>query len=229
MMDGGDALRSDLAGLADVSRETQERLVSYVELLKRWQQVKNLVSTATLENIWGRHILDSAQLVPLVQGEIEERDRRGGCFHWVDLGTGAGLPGLVVAILLQDRADVAKIHLVEANQRKGAFLRAAARELGLSVHIHVERIETLHQSHPGAFDFVTARALADLRALLGLSLPLLNAAGRCLFHKGRDFRAELVDAGRVFEMTVVEKQSITAEDSRLLLISNLSLASAVGK
>lgn len=225
---GGRAGPAGLSGLAGVSRETQERLECYVGLLKRWQRVQNLVSRGTLEAVWTRHIADSAQLLPLAQGQIEACIDHKGEVNWADLGTGAGLPGLVVAILLRDTAPQVHLHLVEANQRKVAFLRAAVRELDLRVVIHSHRIEALTKTHTKAFDLVTARALASLSTLLTLSAPLLAEGGCCLFHKGRDFQQEIRDAGRAFEMTVLEKPSMTAEDSRLLVISHIEEKSSSG-
>lgn len=206
-----------LNAVLSVSRETSEQLVAYVELLTKWQRVQNLVSEATLSEVWSRHILDSIQSVPLALDVLPKDET---C-NWADLGTGAGLPGLVVAIVLTEVAPKVQIHLVESNQRKVAFLRTVARELGLAVKIHGCRVDHVAQSHGKHFDLVSARALANLDGLLEMSLPLLKPYAWCLFHKGQEFSQEVDTAKRRFEMTVSEKPSITSESGRLLLISDL--------
>jgi 16S rRNA (guanine527-N7)-methyltransferase len=164
--------------LLDVSRETEERLAVYVALLRRWQTVKNLVGPGTLDVVWTRHIADSAQLKALAP---EART-------WVDIGSGAGFPGLVVAILLREYSD-ARVHLVESNQRKCAFLREVARETGAPATVHAGRIEEVLPSFSGV-DVLSARALAALPQLLLWGKRLIDAGTTALFLKGEEFAAE---------------------------------------
>jgi len=160
----------------DVSRETLAALQVYEDLLRRWQRVKNLVAPDSLTNIWHRHFADSAQLLALAP------DAR----VWLDLGTGAGFPGLVLAIMLESDS-AAKVHLVEANGRKCAFLRDVARRTGAGVEIHNSRIESLGNERTLAgIDVVTARALAPLDRLMEYVGPYLLAGATGLFLKGRE-------------------------------------------
>lgn len=161
-----------------VSRETGERLQTYVELLRRWQAVKNLVGPATLPWVWTRHVADSHQLVALAPEAAV----------WADMGSGAGFPGLVVAIAVRDRPG-AHVHLIEANNRKAAFLREAARETGAPVTVHPARIEAVVPSLTGVA-VLTARALAPLPQLLVWGKSLIDAGTLGLFLKGAEFAAE---------------------------------------
>src|SRR3954447_3134702 len=172
-----------LAELVPVSRETLDRLAAYLDLLRRWQRTINLVGAGTLHNPWRRHILDSAQLVHL----LPEGARR-----LVDLGSGAGLPGLVLAIL-----GIPEVHLIESDRRKAAFLREAARATATPVTAHARRIEA---APPLAADVVTARALAPLPNLLPLAARFATPATRCLFLKGRQAETELTEAARGWTM-----------------------------
>lgn len=161
-----------------VSRETEERLATYAELLHRWQAIKNLVGPGTLDQVWTRHIADSAQLAPLAPGAST----------WIDIGSGAGFPGLVVAILLRDRPGF-HAHLVESNHRKCAFLREVARATGAPVEVHAGRIEDVLPSFAGA-DVLSARALAPLPQLMLWGKRLIDAGTTGLFLKGEDFETE---------------------------------------
>ncbi len=175
---------ADFAKKINVSRETLERLEFYIEILKRWQKAINLVAPKSLEDPWRRHILDSAQLI----NYLPEHAR-----SIVDLGSGAGLPGIVLAIMGQT-----KVHLVESDQRKAQFLKEVTRRLALDVTIHVKRIEALGSFMP---DVVTARALAPLPRLLDLAAPLLDRSTLCLFLKGRQGKHELTEAAKSWMMT----------------------------
>ncbi|HYF55381.1 MAG TPA: 16S rRNA (guanine(527)-N(7))-methyltransferase RsmG [Salinarimonas sp.] len=170
-----------LAGFA-VSRETRERLHILVDELRRWQRVKNLVGPETLKEVWRRHVADSLQLAALAP------DAR----VWVDLGSGAGFPGLVLAIAAAERPD-GMVHLVESNGRKCAFLRHVARLTGAAATIHDARLEAVVPGLAGV-DVVTARALAPLPQLLAWTEPLLKNGAIGLFPKGQDAAAELTDA-----------------------------------
>ena len=167
----------------DVSRETLERFDLYLDLLKRWQKAINLVGPKTLADPWRRHILDCAQL----KTHLPAHDST-----LVDLGSGAGLPGLVLAILGQSN-----VHLVESDQRKAQFLREAVRTLALDATVHMKRIEAME---PISAHVLTARALAPLPALLTLAQPLLRPDTICLFLKGRHGKDELTEAKKSWMM-----------------------------
>jgi 16S rRNA (guanine527-N7)-methyltransferase len=167
-----------------VSRETLARLDAYVGLLAQWSARINLVGRDTLADPWRRHILDCAQLLPLIQQ---------GARSLIDLGSGAGLPGLVLAIL-----GVRGVELVEADSRKCAFLREAARVTAAPVTIHNARAEAIR---PRPVEIVTARALAPLDRLLALAAPFLGPQSLCLFLKGARAEEELTLARRGWTMT----------------------------
>lgn len=160
-----------------VSRETLERLQAYADLLVKWQKAINLVGPKTIPDLWRRHFLDSAQLLPL----LPEHTTR-----LVDLGAGAGFPGLVLAIL-----GVPEVHLVESDVRKGTFMREAARLAGVQVTVHTARIE---QAAAFPADVVTARALAPLDTLFGYAARFWGPATTGLFLKGEMAEGELTAA-----------------------------------
>lgn len=186
-----------------VSRETRERLDVYLTELRRWQGIKNLVGPKTLDDAWNRHIVDSLQLASLAPGRV-----------WADLGSGAGLPGLVLAIAHPDL----HIHLVESDQRRCAFLRHIARLLSLSVTIWNERIEVASDRLIPAPDVVTARALARLPDLLTYSEKMLRAGAIGLFPKGRDHAAELTEARRSWTFEADLIPSRTDQDGRIVRV-----------
>ncbi len=192
---------------AIISPEDRARLEHYAALLLRWNARINLVSRADEAALWPRHILDSAQLLPLLPEDAGTL---------IDLGSGAGFPGLVLAILSRH-----EVHLVEADQRKAAFLREAARETAANVTVHAVRAENLRL--PPA-DAVTARALAPLSTLLQLAAPLLAPDGVCLFPKGRDVEAELTAAAVGWHMRVERVPSQTSPGATLLRISEIRRA-----
>jgi 16S rRNA (guanine527-N7)-methyltransferase len=185
----------------DVSRETHRRLDVFAALLRRWSPRINLVSAADLPHLWSRHIEDCLQLLPCLPAGID----RG-----IDLGSGAGFPGLILAL-----ASGIPFDLIEADQRKAAFLREAVRETGTPAHVHAVRIEAA--SLPPA-PLVTARALAPLDRLLALASPLLAPGGTFLFLKGRDAERELTEAGRQWHMQVTRVPSRTHPDASILEI-----------
>jgi 16S rRNA (guanine527-N7)-methyltransferase len=189
-----------------VSRETISALETYAGLLRKWQKAINLVSGATLDDLWRRHFLDSAQLLPL----LPEGDG-----HLTDLGSGAGFPGLVLA-LLSGRPT----HLVESDQRKAAFLGEVARATGCAgrVQVHAGRIEAMK---PWAAPVITARALADLGQLLDWAAPFVTADTTCIFPKGAKAEDELTAASRVWKMTVERRRSITDQTGLILRLSHL--------
>ena len=192
----------------NVSRETVSRLECYAELLNAWHKKINLVGRGTIEDLWRRHMLDSAQLVKLLP------ERTGTV---TDLGSGAGFPGMVIAIVTG-----VKTHLIEANARKSAFLREAARITGAPVEIHNARIEDLD---PWPTDVVTARALAPLDRLLGLAHPFLTESAHmepvCLFLKGARAEQELTRARKQWNMDG-EQFTSASGDGRILYIRRVT-------
>ena len=192
------------ARAADVSRETLARFEAYVALLEKWQARINLVSQASLADVWRRHLLDSAQLLDYLPGD---------CRRLVDLGSGAGFPGLVLAIL-----GVGGVELVESDGRKCAFLAEAARTAGAAVTIHNARIEEL----PAApADVITARACAPLDKLLGHGERLWGPGTRLIALKGVHVDKELTKATKCWKMTVEQFPSRTDADGTILCIGDL--------
>lgn len=189
---------------ADVSRETLERLEAYAALLTKWNAKVNLVSPSTIPDLWARHMLDSAQLLPLAPE---------GARAWFDLGSGAGFPGLVVAILAMEATPDLAVTLVESDRRKAAFLGEAARAAGVRVAVEARRLEDLPDS---CADVVSARALAPLRELLSWSGRLLRPGGALLFPKGRQWREELDAAAGVWPLAPEILPSRLDSESRIL-------------
>lgn len=167
--------------LPNVSRETIALLSVYADLLKKWSGVKNLVARSTLDDVWTRHFADSLQLLAYAKGAKT----------WADLGSGAGFPGLVLAIALTSEHG-AEVHLIESDNRKCAFLREVARETGAPAIVHHGRIEDEAGRLQG-IEIVTARALAPMGKLLDMAAPLLESGARGLFQKGRDIDRELTE------------------------------------
>lgn len=163
----------------NLPQSSLDKLQAYAELLVKWQKSINLVGPDTIPSLWCRHFLDSAQLFPIVPQSVH---------RLVDMGSGAGFPGLVLAIL-----GVSDVHLIESDARKCAFLREVARVTGTSVTIHNNRIEKVA---PLGADMVTARALAPLDKLLTWAEPHLLPEGHCLFLKGRGAEDELTAAAK---------------------------------
>ncbi len=193
-----------------VSRETMERLEAYVALLHRWQPRVNLVANSTLHDLWERHLLDSAQLAPLVPDAPAILG---------DFGAGAGLPGLILAIM---RPEL-EVHLIEVDARKCVFLQEAARAAGVEVQIHRERIESVELP---VLTVATARALSSLTKTLGQVAPYIGGQGDSpgigLFHKGRKWAEELTVAQGHWKMQVDALPSITDPAARILRIHDLT-------
>jgi 16S rRNA (guanine527-N7)-methyltransferase len=184
----------------DVSRETIERLEIHRRLLAEWSERINLIGPKELDLFWSRHALDSAQLLRLAP------DAK----RWVDLGSGAGFPGLVVAAFLAGRAG-ASVHLVESTGKKARFLEAVVDEARLPAKVFNCRIEAFGAGE-GPYDVVTARALAPLNRLMGYAKPILDRGAIGLFHKGADLDAELAAAkdvlnGGAYQADVLESLS----------------------
>jgi 16S rRNA (guanine527-N7)-methyltransferase len=193
-----------------VSRETQERLEHFATLFSKWAKTINLVAPSTLNEIWQRHIADSAQIFQLSPGPSK----------WIDLGSGGGFPGVVTAILLAELED-GWVHLVESNHKKAAFLRVALNETGARGSVHPLRIEQAAHELPEC-QRVSARALADLDQLLSYSSDwMVETEARGFFHKGRDYRREVSEARSRWDFDLLEHQSVVEQDSVILEISNL--------
>jgi 16S rRNA (guanine527-N7)-methyltransferase len=204
-----DDKRAALA-LVAVSRETEARLDRYVALLLEWQAKTNLVAPSTLSSIWTRHIVDSLQLL-----DIAPSGRT-----WIDLGSGGGFPGIVLAVALAERAD-GLVHLVERNSKKAAFLREALRVTGGRGSVHLAEIEKFVDSNPPAADYITARALAPLNVLFSLSAPLLERGAKALFLKGQDVEAELTEATKYWTIEAKLHPSRTNMESRVVEVDQL--------
>ncbi len=198
----------DAEGFADaatVSRETLDRLKCYAELLSKWSHRINLVGKSTLEDLWRRHMLDSAQLFPL----IPESARR-----LVDFGSGAGFPGLVLAIM-----GVPDVHLVESNGRKCTFLREVARLTETKVTVRNQRIET---DEPFKADLITARAVAPLPVLMEYAKPFLTPNTVCLFLKGASVDDELTKIRKLWNIRENTYPSLTDPDAVILRLEAIS-------
>lgn len=200
--------RDEIAALG-VSRETLERLELYAALLRKWTRAINLVGPDTLPDLWRRHFLDSAQLLPLLPPAPPERPRR-----LADLGSGAGFPGLVLAIL-----GAGEVHLVESDSRKAQFLREVSRETGAGAQVHTARIETLS---PLFADCVTARALAPLTQLLDYAARHLRPGGQALVLKGKSAGQELTQAAARWSMAAEQFASRSDPAGVILRITNLA-------
>ena len=207
--------RAQALRLTPVSRETLARLDAFVELLLRWQQRTNLIAKSTVPQLWTRHVSDSLQLCDLAPGAR----------NWVDLGSGAGFPGLVIACALADTPGVT-VHLVESNAKKAAFLREAIRITGAPAPMHAERIERFAETFDGPVDVVTARALAPLKRLFDQSVSLLKTPAIGLFPKGQDVEAELTEATKYWTIKVNLAPSRTDSKGRIVVVRALERRAA---
>ena len=187
-----------------VSRETLDRFETYGALLERWQERVNLVGPGTLADIWRTHFLDSGQLWPLAPKSAKK---------WLDLGSGAGFPGLVLAIL-----GAPEVHLVESNQKKAAFLREAARITAATVIVHSERIENLP---PFPVDVITARALSRLDTLVQWAHPFAHAGTVALFPKGQDVDVELTETSKSWIIDIERHESRSDARGVILCVRGL--------
>jgi 16S rRNA (guanine527-N7)-methyltransferase len=190
-----------------VSRETWDRLESFVQLVIERQKTLNLVAASTIPQIWTRHIADSLQLLSLAP---EART-------WIDLGAGAGFPGLVIACALVD-VPGARVELVESTQKKASFLRDVADALSLPAIVHAQRIEDFTARNAGRFNVVTARALAPLDKLLGYANPLLKRGAVGLFPKGQDVVSELTQASKSWKLDTELIPSKTDPHGRVVVV-----------
>lgn len=193
----------------DVSRETLDRLNIYLALLHKWNPKINLVARGTLDNAIDRHFRDSAQLITL-------HPQPAG--SWVDIGSGGGFPGLLIAILLVERAPDIPMTLIESDMRKATFLRSVIRETGLSCRVLTQRIEN---SPPQNAAIVSARALAPLSLLLSFANRHLAPDGRALFMKGETWGKEIEDARSQWQFSCIEHTSRTNSNAVVLEIGDI--------
>jgi 16S rRNA (guanine527-N7)-methyltransferase len=208
---------SELKALGiNVSRETLQRLEIYAGLLEKWQAKINLVGPATLPDLWRRHFLDSAQLLSFLPQLGGGSPLAGGAETLVDLGSGAGFPGLILAIMTSDW----RVHLLDSDQRKCAFLRQVALECRVldRVSIHAKRIE---QVTGIVADVVTARACAPLDQLLDLAEPFIGEKGTGVFPKGAQAEEELTQAQRRWTMRLDRRESISDPAGVILIVRHL--------
>lgn len=200
-----------------VSRETAAKFETYAVLLKQWQKAVQLVAPSTLESIWSRHFADSAQLWTLAPPNVRT---------WIDLGSGAGFPGLVVALLACDAGSTApdlRMTLIESDTRKAAFLREVARQTGCPVDILGTRIELAStRDKVGTVEVVSARALAPLTELFRLALPFWQSTTLGLFLKGRDAENEVQAARAAWNFELELKPSLTDPMARIVCVRDLS-------
>lgn len=193
----------------DVSRETREILQDYANELRRWTRTINLISPKTVDDIEQRHIEDSSQIFQLSPTEVST---------WCDLGSGGGLPGIVLAAHYREANPKTKFCLIESDKRKCAFLRMMASRFSLNVEVLQCRIE---DAPPQNSSIVSARALAPLTVLMKMAMRHVNAEGLSIFPKGADFAAEIEHAKRDWEFDFEAHSSQTDDNSKILLVSNL--------
>jgi len=199
--------------LAPVSRETVERLDAFVALLLEWQAKTNLVASSTLPQLWSRHIADSLQLFSIAPH----------IGTWIDLGSGGGFPGIVVACALSSVDG--EMHLIERNGKKAAFLREALRVTGAPGVVHPTEIADFVDSFSAPADYITARALAPLKVLIDLSATLIASGATALFLKGQDVEAELTDATRYWKLKHRLHLSLTSPGSFIVEVTAAEAAS----
>lgn len=195
-----------------VSRETFDALKAFESLVQKWTPAINLVSKSTVPEIWDRHIADSAQIFALCPPNAN---------LWVDLGSGGGFPGLVIAILAVEHMPELRVNLVESDLRKATFLRQAAQALHLPVSVLSSRIEALQ---PMEADVLSARALAALPALVGFAATHLNPEGVAIFPKGARYQEELAQAREAWAFDVDTRPSLSDGEAAILVIRNIHRA-----
>jgi 16S rRNA (guanine527-N7)-methyltransferase len=203
-------ISDDVLARLNVSRESFAQIETYVELLLTWQSKINLIGPSTVENVWRRHVLDALQLLPLMHSKTEAV---------ADLGSGGGIPGLILALGGNLRAD-----LYESNGKKVAFIREAIRQTMVNAAVHQIRLETLEDHLPARIpQYVTARALAPLERLLFWAEPLLKRGAIGLFHKGQDVDSELIEATKFWKIgAIIRHASMTDSDGTILEVKEIA-------
>lgn len=195
----------------NVSRETFLKLDHYQKSLIEWQRKFNLVSNNSIEDVWKRHFEDSAQLFELIPPTAKKL---------LDIGSGAGFPGMVIAIMAAERTPYLKITLIDSILKKTLYLNHVKEITGLSnVNIVNSRVENLSKQK---FDVITARAVTSLKDLISYGYPLISKNGICIFPKGRSYESELLAAKKYWNFDLNTVQSKTSEDGKILIISNMT-------
>ncbi|QFS84725.1 Ribosomal RNA small subunit methyltransferase G [Roseivivax sp. THAF40] len=194
----------------DVSRETLDKLRQYEDLVRHWTQRINLISKASVDDLWERHILDALQLARFIPPE-------GG--HWMDLGSGGGFPGIVIAIAAQELNPHMRMTLVESDARKSVFLRTAVRQFNLNAEVKTTRIEKLPRIRA---DVISARALSALTTLLSYAHPHMKAGTHCVFPKGTTWKKEVEDARKEWSFSCEITTSETDPNAVILSIGSLA-------
>ncbi len=193
--------------LVPVSRETGDRLAAFVDLIARWRKTTNLISESTFASVWTRHIADCAQHIALAPAAT----------RWVDMGSGAGFPGIVIAIQLAGIPG-AVVHCIESDQRKCAFLREAVRATGASATIHPERVEAIEPSSLEAVDAVTARAFAPLSPTLKLARPWMERGAVGVFPRGESAKDQLAALSQASANEIEALQSVVNTKASILRV-----------
>lgn len=206
MSKAADAFREAFFRHFSVPRETEEKLDIYARLLREWNEKFNLVAASTIPSLWQRHFLDSAQLKAHIPAPLHTL---------ADLGTGAGFPGIVLAIL-----GIPEVHLIESIAKKARFLEVVAHELGLEVTVHNARVEAIRDPQT---DVVTARALKPMPELLSLAKPLTHKDSICLFLKGEQAEAELTEARKYWTFSLEMLPSLSDPSGSVLKIKDLKV------
>ena len=183
---------------------------AYQRLLEKWTRRINLISKSTREDVWARHICDSAQVMALASKHA---------VHWADIGSGGGLPGLVVAVLAKEFNPKLRVTLIESDQRKAVFLRTVVRELQLNATVQAERIEAVGLLKA---DVISARALADLNDLLRLTHPFMSQNTQCLFMKGKNWSKEVKEAEKSWQFQAERFISKTNHEAVILSVRNVT-------
>jgi len=204
------SLQDQIAERLGVSRETIEKLSTYEQLVQKWNPAINLVAKSTLDSIWERHFADSADVW------VYAKPKTG---RWLDIGSGGGFPGLIIAIIAAEKAPDLKVTCIESDIRKCEFMRTVTRATGLSVNILSRRIE---EAPAQGADFISARALAPLPKLLGFVHKHLAANGVAFLHKGANWEPEIEDAKSLWSFDVETQAGIFNNASKILKIGNIA-------
>ena len=197
-----------------VSRETLDRLETYQRLIEKWNKSINLVSKSSIPDLWDRHIIDSVQVFQPTNPKPRQ---------WLDIGSGGGFPGVVMACLLHEKSPQTQMHFIESDLRKSVFLRTVLRELSLSGTVHAQRIQDVPTCNA---DVISARALTELPGLIGLAYRHLAPTGECLFPKGKTWGKEVDDARKQWNFDVKPITSVTNPDAVILRIGGISVVGA---
>jgi 16S rRNA (guanine527-N7)-methyltransferase len=202
--------KAEALALVPVSRETEARLDRYLDLLREWQAKTNLVAPSTLPHLWTRHVADSLQLLRLAPSAKT----------WIDLGSGGGFPGVVLACALAEIPGAA-VHLIERNSKKAAFLREALRITSAPGILHPAAIEDIVDSITEPIDCITARALAPLHQLVAFAEPLVKNGAKALFLKGQDVEAELTEATKYWNIKPILHASLTGGQGWIVELNHI--------